>query len=155
VGQRDIWNSFIRWHITVTILLTYTGIFIAYTWFLFHSFLTWVYSVYSGPYSLLKCRGDILYQVPVFIGLCHRGKLGGSCWWCCHVWHYVYLGKCTLPNHLNVGLATRHCDQRFFFVYFGVVTKKLDFLGVYSVNLMYIANLLEIILLKLQNRKER
>lgn len=40
-------------------------------------------------------------------------------------------------------------------MYFGVVTKKLDFLGVYSVNLMYIANLLEIILLKLQNRKER
>ncbi len=39
-------------------------------------------------------------------------------------------------------------------MYFGV-TKKLDFLGFYSVNLMYIANLLEIVLLKLQNRKER
>ncbi len=127
MGQRDIWNSFIQWHITVTILLTYTGIFIAYTWFLFHSFLIWVYSLWSVPYSLLQCRGDILYQVPIFIDLCHGEKLGGRCQWCCHGWHYVYLGKHTLPNHLNVRLTTRHFDQRFFFCVFWDCDKKIEF----------------------------
>jgi hypothetical protein len=40
-------------------------------------------------------------------------------------------------------------------VYFGIVTKKLNFLDFYSVSSMYIARFLEIVLLKLQNRKER
>jgi hypothetical protein len=40
-------------------------------------------------------------------------------------------------------------------VFFGVVTKELGFLGFCSLKSMYIANFLEILLLKLQSRKER
>lgn len=55
----------------------------------------------------------------------------------------------------TVGLATRHCDQRFCFVFFGVVIIFFDVLGFYSANSMYIVSLLGILLLKLQNRKDR